>query len=207
MNKELITVILDNGHGSNATSNRSVDGRLYEWKFAREVVQGIKQQLESEGYNTFIVHPEDAEIGNQSKDLLIRTNRANQLHEKLTAQGKTSIYISVHVDAANSNRQWHKASGFTPFVYYHSSGRSQRLAQLLYEEAAKRGLKGDRSMPSCNYKTAGFWVLRKTAMPAVLTENLFMTNQHDVDFLLSEEGKQAVIDLHVEAIKRYIDSI
>ena len=43
-------------------------------------------------------------------------------------------------------------------------------------------------------------------MPAVLTENLFMTNKNEVDFLLSEEGKKAIINLHVDGIVNYIKS-
>ena len=52
-----------------------------------------------------------------------------------------------------------------------------------------------------------FWVVRKTYMPAVLTENLFMDNKGNVEFLLSEEGKKTIIDLHVEGIKKYIESL
>jgi N-acetylmuramoyl-L-alanine amidase len=38
-----------------------------------------------------------------------------------------------------------------------------------------------------------------------LTENLFQDNKDEVDFLLSEEGKQIIIDLHYNAIKKYIE--
>ena len=40
--------------------------------------------------------------------------------------------------------------------------------------------------------------------PAVLTENLFMDNPSDCDFLLSEEGRQALVDLHVDGICAYL---
>jgi N-acetylmuramoyl-L-alanine amidase len=43
-------------------------------------------------------------------------------------------------------------------------------------------------------------VLRNTWCPAVLTENLFQDNKEDVDFLLSDEGRQAIVDLHVRTI-------
>ena len=44
-------------------------------------------------------------------------------------------------------------------------------------------------------------------MPSVLTENLFMDNKEDVKFLLSEEGKKQIIDLHVQGIKKYIEQL
>ena len=40
--------------------------------------------------------------------------------------------------------------------------------------------------------------------PAVLTENLFQDNLADVEYLLSEAGKEAIAELHVEGIMKYI---
>ena len=39
---------------------------------------------------------------------------------------------------------------------------------------------------------------------AVLTENLFMDNNADCDFLLSKEGQQTLVDLHVDGIISYL---
>ena len=44
---------------------------------------------------------------------------------------------------------------------------------------------GSRAVPPCHYWTAGFYVLRKTVCPAVLTENLFQDNHADVELLSS----------------------
>ena len=51
---------------------------------------------------------------------------------------------------------------------------------------------------------AGFYILRKSACPAVLTENLFMDNRDDMAFLLSDEGRRAVVGLHVDGIVNYL---
>ena len=45
-----------------------------------------------------------------------------------------------------------------------------------------------------------FYVLRKSMCPAVLTENFFMDNHSDLEYLQSRAGKQAVVDTHVEGI-------
>ena len=50
----------------------------------------------------------------------------------------------------------------------------------------------------------GFYILRKSLCPAVLTENFFMDNYQDLEFLQSRAGKQAIIDTHVEAITEYL---
>lgn len=53
---------------------------------------------------------------------------------------------------------------------------------------------------------AAFYLLRHTICPAVLTENLFMDNYEDCDFLLSPEGQQALVDLHVDGITNYLNT-
>jgi N-acetylmuramoyl-L-alanine amidase len=45
--------------------------------------------------------------------------------------------------------------------------------------------------------------LAKTKCAAILTENGFMDNKEDVAYLLSPEGKRAVVMSHVEAIVKY----
>jgi N-acetylmuramoyl-L-alanine amidase len=54
---------------------------------------------------------------------------------------------------------------------------------------------------------AAFYILRHTSCPAVLTENLFMDNHADCDFLLSKEGQQSLVDLHVDGICTYLASV
>ena len=44
-------------------------------------------------------------------------------------------------------------------------------------------------------------------VPAVLTENLFMDNHTDCNFLLSKEGQQSLVDLHVDGIISHLDSL
>lgn len=204
-------VLLDNGHGNNTPGKRSPkldDGRqLLEWSYAREIVNGIAESLKVLGIPYYIVHPENEEMGNQSKDLVLRTNRANSKHLELKKNNMTSFFISVHVNAAGNGKPWSTASGWEVYIAKSASQNSKKLAQILYSEAEKRNLRGNRSVSSDKYHTGDFWVVRKTAMPAVLTENLFMDNKENVEFLLSEEGKNTIIDLHVEGIKKYIESL
>lgn len=47
---------------------------------------------------------------------------------------------------------------------------------------------------------SNFAILRDVAGAAVLTENCFMTNYEDCKYLLSEEGKEELVQLHVDAI-------
>lgn len=54
---------------------------------------------------------------------------------------------------------------------------------------------------------SGFFILRHTLSPCVLTENLFMTNIDDYRFLMSEPGMEAITKLHVEGIEEYVKEL
>jgi N-acetylmuramoyl-L-alanine amidase len=51
---------------------------------------------------------------------------------------------------------------------------------------------------------ADFYVLRRTSCTAVLTENLFMDNLGDADFLLTQEGREAIVSLHVVGVIAFL---
>jgi len=53
-------------------------------------------------------------------------------------------------------------------------------------------------------KESDFYILKKTNCPAVLTENLFMDTENDCRFIMSEQGRKIIANLHVEAIKKMV---
>ena len=46
-------------------------------------------------------------------------------------------------------------------------------------------------------------MLQRHPFTAVLTENLFHTNKKDCKFLMSEEGRETIANIHVNAILKY----
>ena len=68
-----IMVMLDNGHGSNTPGKRSVDGKLREYKYCREIVAGIAAKLKALKIPYCLVTPEETDI-----PLATRVNRINK---------------------------------------------------------------------------------------------------------------------------------
>lgn len=81
------------------------------------------------------------------------------------------------------------------------------MAQIFTEIATEMELMGNRSVPTEKYWVKSLAMTRDTICPAVLTENLFQDNKDEVRFLLSEDGKKAITNLHVNSIIKYINSI
>lgn len=193
-------ILIDNGHGINTAGKCSPDRRLLEYKWTREVAQMITDRLKAEGYDVERIVPEENDIS-----LTERVRRVNAVCAKYGA--KNVVLISVHNNAAGGDGKWKTATGWSVFVAPNASANSKKLAQILYAEAAARGLQGNRSVPKERYWVGNFTIIKNTNCPAVLTENLFQDNLQEVEYLLSAEGKKTLTDLHVEGIKKYIKSI
>lgn len=192
-----MTVLIDNGHGVNTPGKCSPDGRLKEYKSAREIARLIVDGLKAKGVNAILLVPEENDIS-----LKERCRRANKYCEKYGA--KNVLLVSIHHNAAGADGKWHEARGFSAHVSLNASGRSKALAQYLWSEALMQGLKGNRSVPEVKYIAQNLAICRDTRCAAVLTENLFQDNKDDVEFLLSDEGKNKVATMHVTAINEYI---
>ena len=195
-------ILVDNGHGVTTKGKRSPDGELLEYKYTREIASEVVKRLRAEGYDAVQLVPEDADIS-----LGERVNRINSWCDRLGT--KNVFMVSIHNNAAGAG-QWMTARGWEAWT---SKGQTQcdKLANCLYDAAEKvlkpllPGVKirtdmadGDRD------KESNFTILYRSKCAACLTENMFMDNREDVDWLLSTCGRDAIARLHVDGIKAYV---
>ena len=170
----MIKVLVDNGHGVETPGKRSPDGRLREYKYAREIAASVVARLKELGYDAGLIVEEDRDVSLQD-----RCKRVNNWCE--LKGSKNVILVSVH-----------------------------ELAYCLYD-AAKEALPGKKMRTDYSDGDpdieAGFYILKHTRCAAVLTENFFQDNKQDVDFLLSNEGRESIVQLHVNGIVNYIKQV
>lgn len=191
-------ILIDNGHGVNTPGKQSPDGKLREYAYAREIAKRVVNCLRCKGYDAERIVEEETDIA-----LSVRCKRVNDICKKLGT--KNVLLVSIHNNAAGSDGKWHDARGFSAHVGLNASSKSKAFAQYLWSEAIQQGLKGNRSVPNPKYIAQNLAICRDTNCPAVLTENLFQDNKADVDFLLSDEGKDKVTAVHVNAIMEFIN--
>lgn len=196
-----LLVIIDNGHGVNTKGKCAPDKSLYEWEWTREIALHLYKQLTLNGIESILLVPEDTDI-----TLSERVKREKNITRQAKKAGKETCLISIHIDAAGKDGKWKTARGWSVRVSPESSENSKKLAQLLYAEAEARDLQGDRYVPKEKYWIGDYTILNNTSCPAVLTENLFQDNKEDVEYLLSDKGKLEIVDLHYEALMKYMQS-
>lgn len=192
-------VLIDNGHGFNTPGKRSPDGKLLEYEYAREIAEMVIEGLRRYGINAIKLIPEKEDV-----PISERCDRANAID---ASTEKDVILVSIHCNAAGLGKEWLSANGWQVCIYPKASQKSRKLASCLTKAADGKGVKIRRPLPNQDYWEQNLGICRDTTCPAVLTENLFMDNKKDVEFLLSEEGKSTIAQLHINGIMAYIDEL
>lgn len=206
----IMKILIDNGHGYNTAGKRSPysgyktkpELPFMEWEWNREIAMHVVKDLIKLGYDAELLVPEDEDILLQD-----RAERVNNICDEL---GKDNvILVSIHANAMGDGKSWNDAKGWEAYTTVGTT-KSDTIATFFYDEAERqfpnRTIRRDLKDGDPD-KEAGFYIIKKTFCPAVLTENFFYTNVDDTKFILSSEGKKKVIDLHVNAIINYLNSI
>ena len=193
-------ILTDNGHGIDTAGKRSPDGRLREYKYAREIAAEVVKRLKAQGYNAQQLVTEENDIS-----LGTRCKRVNDICKHFGASNV--LLVSIHCNAAGADGKWHDARGWQACVSLNASAKSKQLASYLFDAAQAQGLKMRSPKPGQKWWPQNLAICRDTDCAAVLTESGFMDNKQDVEFLLSDKGREAIINLHVEGIINYIKSI
>lgn len=188
-------VLIDNGHGSNTPGKCSPDGRLREYAYTREIAERLVMELRKNGIDAERIVKEEIDV-----PLAERCRRVNEY------KASEAILVSIHCNAAGNGSDWMSARGWEAWTSVGKT-KADKLATCLYEDAENclPGMKMRKDMTDGDPdKESQFYILRHTNCPAVLTENLFQDNREDVEFLLSESGKRAIVSLHVWGIMKYL---
>lgn len=198
-------IILDAGHGGVINGAYQTKGKrspiwpngtqLFEGVFNRSIVAGIAKKLEALKIPYHILVPEQADVS-----LATRVQRANDI--ALDRPDLDCVLISVHGNAGGG-------TGFELFTYFgqtESDAIAEHIAVAFKDVYPRWKLRADLS-DSDSDKEANFYLLRRTTMPAVLTENGFMDNQNDCqNIMMTVDGQINIINYHVQGIKNYVTS-
>ena len=193
-------ILFNPGHGWNTSGKCSPDKSLMEWKYNREICKRLRDIFKEYGWDSRLVVFEDYDIS--------LSERAKRINNICGAYGSNNVLvIDVHVNAAGDGSKWENGTGWECWTTVGQTN-SDRLAEELYNAAKvylpNTKMRTDRIDGDMD-KEKNFTVIYKANCPAVLTENLFMDNKKECEYLLSEEGKQAIVNLHVDGILKYIE--
>ncbi|MGB3574498.1 MAG: N-acetylmuramoyl-L-alanine amidase [Phormidesmis sp.] len=160
------TVVLDPGHGGRDPGAVGING-LQEKQVVNDITPQVAEILRAQGVNVVLTRDRDMEV-----DLAPRV----QIAERVNA----SIFVSIHANAISMSRP--DVNGLETF---YSSDAGQRLANTVHSTILSEMGMSDRRV-----RSARFYVIRQTSMPAILVETGFVTGAEDYPNLADPDWRQ-----------------
>jgi N-acetylmuramoyl-L-alanine amidase len=221
------TVVVDAGHGGHDVGCLGKEGREKDValavakKFGKLIEENMKdvKVVYTRKDDRFIELHERASIANKANADVFISFHCNSGNP--AAYGTETWTQGLHVTKANlevSKREnssvllesnyTEKYDGFDPkdptthiiFELFQSAYRTQsvKLAEKIENQLVNLAGRKSRGV-----KQAGFLVLYRTTMPAVLVETGFLTNREEEKFLNSSEGQQKIASSAFQAFRQY----
>ena len=157
------TIAIDAGHGHYTAGKRCMKSLDPQQTREHDLNDRVADRVEAylAAYDCKVLRTDDA-TGAKDISLSARVKAAN-------AAG-ADVFISIHHNAGCNG----SASGGTVVYHYGGTARAAQARQLYKAVVDRTGLAGNRSKTVVKN---GYYVLKKTSMPAFLIENGFMDSK------------------------------
>ncbi|WP_197089512.1 N-acetylmuramoyl-L-alanine amidase [Bacillus sp. SA1-12] len=177
----MVKIYLDPGHGG--TDPGAQGNGLREKEITLDIALKIRTILLNRYQN---VEVRMSRTSDTSVSLAQRTSDANSWG--------ADFFLSIHCNAFNGS-----AGGYEDYIHNSLQNTSTAAAyqDVIHAEAVKVNQLQDRGQ-----KKANFYVLRETAMPALLTENGFIDNSHDAALMKDHAWRQKAAQGHVNGLAK-----
>lgn len=163
-----VTVVIDAGHGGH--DRGGIPGqRIAEKNMTLDVAQRLRNVLSASGYRVVMTRDSDVFV-----PLATRVAIANSY--------RNAIFVCIHFNATNRMG----ASGIETYFY---SRDSLPLASAVHYYVTGGAPSANRGV-----RRRGYYVLRKTAVPAVLVECGFLTNPTEAAYAQTASYRQKLAD-------------
>jgi N-acetylmuramoyl-L-alanine amidase len=171
----LRTVVIDAGHGGHDRGG-GPGQRIPEKPYTLDVARRLRTFLQTNGFRTVMTRDDDYFVTLGSRCAVANAHR-------------DAVFISVHFNSA-------RREGADGIETYYYTSRSSSLAAAIHRELVRTAGTENRGV-----RRRGFFVIRRTRIPAVLCECGFLTNRREGSRI---SGSPAYRQQLAEAIGRAI---
>ena len=163
-----ITVVIDAGHGG--YDRGGIPGqRVSEKDMTLDVSRRLRSVLQASGYRVVMTRDSDVFVPLGTRTAIANSNR-------------NAIFVSVHFNSATRSG----ASGIETYFY---SRNSLSLASAIHHYVSGGAPSSNRGV-----RRRGYFVLRRTNMPAVLVECGFLTNPTEAAYAQNASYRQKLAE-------------
>lgn len=225
-------VVIDPGHGGNDSG--ATFGGIHEKDIALNIALKFGEKIMSEFPNIKVVYTRKTDvfipleqrgkIANEAKGDLFVSIHINSALQK-SATGTETFTLGLHKSEANlevamkensvislEDNFEKKYEGFDPndaesYIMFSLGQYSYGMSSISYAGMIEKEFQQNIPIKSRGIKQAGFLVLWKTYMPAVLTEVGFISNTNDRKFITTKSGQEKASESLFSAFKNYKKSV
>lgn len=176
-------VMLDPGHGGRDPGAIGLGG-LREVDVILPVAKRVAELLEKQGIAVKMTRNSDYYVGLDERVTISRDAGA-------------TLFVSIH---ANSIENRSDVNGLE--IYHYNLGKS--LAETVHNAVLDYVNKNGFYIANRNVRSARFLVLRKSAIPAILVETGYLTNEAEVARLRRDDYQKAMAEGIARGIVQYI---
>lgn len=181
-------IAIDPGHGG-SDPGAIGPNKTQEKTITLAVAQKVKTLLERAGAKVLMTRQTDVDVygpnASAADELQARTRVANS--------NKADAFVSIHINAFSN-----PSVGGVATYYYKRSSYSAMLARNIQDNLARGSGIQDRGVTA-----AGFYVLKRTEMPAVLTELGFISNPNEEKMLNMPQNQQQMAQSIVQGLENF----
>jgi N-acetylmuramoyl-L-alanine amidase len=177
-------VVIDPGHGGPDPGAIGIGG-IREKDIVIDISRQVAAKLEQQGVGVVLTRSADRDL-----DLEPRVQIARRVN--------ATIFVSIHANAISMSRP--DINGLE--TYYYGSWSSRRLAALIHRSVLQSTGSRDRGI-----RSARFYVLRRTLMPASLVEVGFVTGREDSPRLATANYRTLLADSIARGILEYLQNV
>jgi len=174
-------VVIDPGHGGGDPGAVGIGG-IRESEVVLDISRQVVSLLKQQGVEAVMTRTRDVEI--ELEPRVQFAERAN-----------ADVFVSIHANSFDASRT--DVNGIETF--YYSGGSGQPLARAVQNSLLQELGARDRGV-----KTANFYVIRYTSMPAILVETGFVTGAEDAARLSSASGRARIAKAIARGILQYL---
>lgn len=185
------TVVIDAGHGGSDAGAVSGDAKEKDINLA--LALKVKQLAPAYHINVVLTRKTDELAGGKSD---IRASL--EYRAAMARDSRADLFVSLHVNNAGSGQPSHGFSAFVSPENAHAA-ESAKLGSMLLDV-----LKTSYATDDILHRPAEHvYVLRETAMPAVLLECGFIDNPTDLAFIRKGQNQETIARDILQGIQRY----
>ncbi len=181
------TILIDAGHNYSGrdTGAENKELELKEEDLTWQIADKLRQRLEKMGYKVVMTR-------DKITDSIANTSVVESLQARvdLGHQSLADLFISIHCNAGGG-------SGTEVYCF-----NKQSYAGV-FADIVQKNIVVNTGLYDRETKTANFFVIQNTLMPAILIETGFIDNLNDVKILASEEGQQSIAKAVADAVAEY----